>query len=118
FEIEQIAIGQRRRDPSYALLDVRADTPERLRQILETIGDHGAVPVEDSDCRLVEADIAGAFTEGFYSTTNQRTQVRLAGEWIEVDLQEMDCGVAVDPQARRAWCVPMSEVEPGQQYVV
>jgi lysine-ketoglutarate reductase/saccharopine dehydrogenase-like protein (TIGR00300 family) len=74
--------------------------------------------VVDRDCRLVEADIAGAFPEGFYSTTNQRTEIRLGGEWIEVDLQEMDCGIAVDEQAKTARCVPMCEVELGQSYVV
>ena len=30
------------------------------------------------------ADIAGAFPEGFYSTTNQPTQVRLDGRWVDV----------------------------------
>ena len=31
------------------------------------------------------ADMDGAFPEGFYSTTNYRTQVRVGGEWIVVD---------------------------------
>ena len=48
----------------------------------------------------------GAFPEGFYSTTNQRTEVRLGGEWVEVADQEMDCGVVVDrvAQSRPAAC--------------
>ena len=43
----------------------------------------------------------GAFPEGFYSTTNQRTEVRLGGQWIEVADQEMDCGIVVDANAQR-----------------
>ena len=43
----------------------------------------------------------GAFPEGFYSTTNFRTQVRLGGEWIDVEDQEMDCGIVVDPEGGR-----------------
>ena len=42
------------------------------------------------------ADMDGAFPEGFYSTTNYRTQVRLGGEWVDVEDQEMDCGILVD----------------------
>jgi hypothetical protein len=92
FQIEQITVGQARRDPSFAVIAVHAPSAERLAQILADIADHGAVPVDSQDARLVAADIAGAFPEGFYSTTNQRTEVRLAGQWIEVQDQEMDCG--------------------------
>jgi lysine-ketoglutarate reductase/saccharopine dehydrogenase-like protein (TIGR00300 family) len=118
FRIKQISIGQARSDPSFALLEVRAPSAERLREILEAISDHGAVPAADRDCRLVEVDVEGAFPEGFYSTTNQRTEVRLDGHWIEVERQEMDCGIAVDSQQRRAVCVPMSEAVRGQKFVV
>src|SRR2546423_6574049 len=97
FRIEKISIGHDRSDPSYALIEVRAPSAERLQQILADIADHGATPVQSQDARLVAADIAGAFPEGFYSTTNQRTEMRLGGRWMEVQNQEMDCGVLVDP---------------------
>lgn len=118
FEILKFTVGQTRKDPSYALLNVRADTSERLAEILQTIADHGAVPVVDRDCRLVEADMDGAFPEGFYSTTNQRSEVRVAGKWVEVDRQEMDCGVAVDSETLSAVCVAMVDVRQGQKIVV
>lgn len=118
FTIKQIAIGHARSDPSHALVEVRAPSEQRLREILDAIYDHGAVPVVTSDCRLEAADMPGAFPEGFYSTTNQRTEVRIGGEWIEVGLQEMDCGIAVDPSGPTAVCVPMNEVRLGQQIVV
>jgi lysine-ketoglutarate reductase/saccharopine dehydrogenase-like protein (TIGR00300 family) len=60
----------------------------------------------------------GAFPEGFYSTTNQRTEVRSDGHWIEVADQEMDCGVRFDRAKGAAACVPMNEVRAGEQYVV
>ena len=60
----------------------------------------------------------GAFPEGFYSTTNYRTQVRLAGEWIEVEDQEMDCGILVDPEGDAARCVAMTDVRKGDRIVV
>jgi lysine-ketoglutarate reductase/saccharopine dehydrogenase-like protein (TIGR00300 family) len=116
FRIKKITIGQARTDPSFALVEVRAASEERLGEILDQIVDHGAVPTAQQDCHLVPADIDGAFPEGFYSSTNQRTEVRLDGAWIEVQDQEMDCGVAVD--GRTARCVPMCEVARGTTFVV
>lgn len=118
FEILKFTVGQTRKDPSFALLKVHAATAERLAEILRTIADHGAVPVVDRDCRLVEADMDGAFPEGFYSTTNQRTEVRVDGKWIEVARQEMDCGVAVEKENNSAACVAMTDVRRGQLIVV
>ena len=118
FRIKRITIGQNRNDPSYALLEVAAPTADLLQSILAQISDHGATPVELTDCRLVPADMDGAFPEGFYSSTNQRTEVRVGGKWIEVADQEMDCGVALDAAAKTARCVPMSDVIQGTPIVV
>ncbi len=96
FRIGRITIGQARHDPSYALVEVRAESRATLERILAQIADHGAVPTATQDCHLTPADIEGAFPEGFYSTTNQRTEVRLAGEWVPVLDQEMDCGIVVE----------------------
>ncbi|HQU47271.1 MAG TPA: hypothetical protein PK867_30995, partial [Pirellulales bacterium] len=96
FHIKRITIGQARRDPSYALVEVSAPDAEGLAEILSQIADHGAVPTTAHDCQLAAADMDGAFPEGFYSSTNQRTEVRLAGQWFAVADQEMDCGVVVD----------------------
>lgn len=117
FRIKRISIGQARYDPSDALVEVRAPTAEALHEILAQIADHGAVPTTQQDCRLVEADVAGAFPENFYSTTNQRTEIRLGGKWHEVALQEMDCGIVVDPTTSAAQCLPMTDVKLGDQIV-
>jgi lysine-ketoglutarate reductase/saccharopine dehydrogenase-like protein (TIGR00300 family) len=116
FRIKRISIGQARHDPSHALVEVRAETRAALDLILAQIADHGAVPTATRDCNLVKADIAGAFPEGFYSTTNQRTEVRLAGQWVPVGDQEMDCGILVEDRSAR--CVPMNEIKPGDAIVV
>jgi lysine-ketoglutarate reductase/saccharopine dehydrogenase-like protein (TIGR00300 family) len=118
FRIEKISIGHNRSDPSYALIEVRAATESRLQAILAEIADHGATPVNAQNARLVAADIAGAFPEGFYSTTNQRTEIRVGGRWIEVQNQEMDCGIHVHAAAGSAVCRAMTDVKVGEQYVV
>lgn len=118
YESQDVRIGHHRHDPSYVRLEVRAPTEECLETILVAIGQHGAVPVTHHDCRLVAADIAGAFPEGFYASTNEPTEVRIAGHWMPVDRQEMDCGIKVDVAAKRAVCIPMVDVQIGDQIIV
>jgi lysine-ketoglutarate reductase/saccharopine dehydrogenase-like protein (TIGR00300 family) len=118
YVIKDIRIGQRQTDASHARIEVRADSGEKLHEILDAIHDHGAAPVTVRDCQTVAADMDGAFPEGFYSTTNYRTQVRLGGEWIDVEDQEMDCGILVDSEGTAARCVPMADVRVGDHIVV
>jgi hypothetical protein len=140
FRITKITIGQARNDPSYAVVEVTTPSEQRMQRILAQIADHGAVPTTKQDCRLVAADMDGAFPESFYSTTNQRTEIRLDGHWIEAADQEMDCGIVVDkagsmeqgagskkdaadplpapgstPPAPR--CIPMTDVRRGMMIV-
>src|SRR5262245_58664668 len=139
FRIASITIGQNRNDPSYAVIELRTRTPEAMDRIVAMIADHGAVPTTKQDCRLTPADMDGAFPEAFYSTTNQRTEIRIEGHWVSVADQEMDCGIVVegarneergaskkplgtDPLAPRssllaARCVPMIDVRRGMQIV-
>jgi lysine-ketoglutarate reductase/saccharopine dehydrogenase-like protein (TIGR00300 family) len=118
YVIKDIRIGQRQEDTSHARIEVRAPSGDKLREILDAIHDHGAVPVADRDCTTVAADMNGAFSEGFYSTTNYRTQIRVNGEWIDVEDQEMDCGILVDAEGTSARCVPMTDVRVGDRLVV
>lgn len=118
FVIKDIRVGQHQEDTSYARIEVRAATAEKLRGILDAIHDHGAVPVADRDCTIVAADMNGAFPEGFYSTTNYRTQIRINGEWLDVEDQEMDCGILVDVEGTSARCIPMADVRQGDRIVV
>jgi lysine-ketoglutarate reductase/saccharopine dehydrogenase-like protein (TIGR00300 family) len=118
YELKDIQVGQRSVDPSYARIQVKAKTEAELEDILEQIHDHGATTVAADDCLTQSADIAGAFPEGFYSTTNHHTQVRLRGEWVDVDFIEMDCGIVVSSDQQQAVCTPMIDVKPGDAVVV
>ena len=118
YVIKEIRLGQRQVDPSFARIEVRADSAERLDEILDAIHDHGAVSTTDRDCAYEKADIDGAFPENFYSTTNYRTEVRLAGHWVEVEDQEMDCGIVLDLAEKKARCIAMVHVKKGDPIVV
>jgi lysine-ketoglutarate reductase/saccharopine dehydrogenase-like protein (TIGR00300 family) len=118
FEIRECKIGVHRSDPSYARIAISADSHEVLGAILGDLVEHGASPVHPEDATVVPADIEGAFPDGFYSTTNQQTQVRQNGRWLNVDDQEMDCGIVVDRSAGKARCISMSRVALGMPIVV
>ena len=118
FEIRECTIGARRIDPSYARIAIRAGSEAPVEEIVGDLVAHGATPVQAEDARTVAADISAAFPDDFYSTTNERTQVRIGGKWVDVADQEMDCGIAVDLSARSARCVAMTDVAPGMAIVV
>ncbi|WP_337174183.1 TIGR00300 family protein [Paludisphaera sp.] len=118
FEIHECKIGARRADPSYARIEIRGDTPEKVAEIIADLVEHGASPVHAQDARVEPADVASAFPVDFYSTTNQKTQVRVGGRWIDVEDQEMDCGILLDERAGRARCIPMVHVKLGDPIVV
>lgn len=118
YVLKDIRIGQRQNDASFACIEVRAGSNELLHEILDVIHDHGAVPTTSQDATTVPADMDGAFPEKFYSTTSFRTQVRLGGDWIELEDQEMDCGILVDPEGGAARCIPMALVHKGDMIIV
>jgi lysine-ketoglutarate reductase/saccharopine dehydrogenase-like protein (TIGR00300 family) len=118
FEIRECKIGVHRTDPSYARIAIEADSHETLAEILGDLVEHGASPIHPEDATIVAADIAGAFPNGFYSTTSQATQIRIKGRWITVADQEMDCGIVVDRDTAEARCIPMARVELGMPIVV
>jgi len=118
FVLKDVKIGGRQSDPSHARIEVRASSAAVLEEILDAIHDHGATPVNAQDCTFVPADMAGAFPENFYSTTSFRTQVRLGGEWVEVEDQEMDCGILIDAEGAAARCIAMADVRTGDHIVV
>ena len=68
--------------------------------------------------RLEAAPADGVFPEGFYSTTNLETFVRLDGRWVPVGRPEMDLGVKVDIAGGTAVTVAMADVRAGDMFVV
>lgn len=118
YHIETLRLGEKQDDASFARIEVRADTTAKLDEILAEIHAHGAVPTNPSDCVTLAADMEGAYPDGFYCSTNFRTQVRANGEWIDVRDQEMDCGIALAADGRSARCLPMTDVRIGDRIIV
>jgi lysine-ketoglutarate reductase/saccharopine dehydrogenase-like protein (TIGR00300 family) len=115
YEVLSFEIGKTHQDPSFARIQVWAADEQSLQKLLRRLHRDGAVPVDLGEAALKPADIDGAFPEGFYSTTNLPTQVRVGGSWITVENPEMDCGIVVEGD--RAFTLPMVDVRKGQMVV-
>lgn len=119
YEIRRFEIGKTHDETSHAEILVRAPDEERLQRVLHEVQQHGAV-ISQENAELQPTLQDGVFPEGFYSTTNLETFVRIEGNWLPVERIEMDCGVRVTRTGSgwRAECVPLHRVKQGEMVVV
>jgi len=118
FDIQEIRVGRRKSEPSYARLEIRATSPELLDRLVQHARRIGATVPAMEQVRTEPAPADGVFPEGFYSTTNLETLVRLDGGWVRVANPEMDLGIVVDWEARTARNCAIADVKKGEQVVV
>lgn len=117
--VEQFDIGHGSNDPSYARIDVSADDEDTLQRILMRLQTHGVNQVDPGEAQVQLAETDGVFPDGFYSSTNLETQVRLDGHWVQVLNPEMDCGLLVVGEGGETGVrtLPMSDVRSGTRIV-
>jgi lysine-ketoglutarate reductase/saccharopine dehydrogenase-like protein (TIGR00300 family) len=116
FEVEQFRIGRTNDDPSYLRLRVEAPDAEAMRRLLEDLLGLGCSPVEAGDVEWSETTADRCAPETFYSTTNHRTLVRLAGQWVPVENQRMDALIVLTGSG--AYCRRLRDVRAGDRVVV
>lgn len=118
FEVEEMHIGRRKDEPSYARMQVLAPDETVLRALLSELQQLGATIVREQDARTERVEQTGVLPDDFYSTTNLPTQVRVNGRWVDVEHIEMDVAIVIDRQAGQALSCPMHEVQVGDEVVV
>ncbi len=116
FQVQEIDIGKRKRDQSYARLLVKGKDKKHLDKILETIYREGATSKSQKNIRLKKSPKNYVMPDNFYSTTNNHTQVFHKGKWIQVENMMMDKCIVV--KGNRASCVPVRDVKKGDQIIV
>lgn len=119
FQVKKFRIGENSADPSLIELILQAPSPDALAQALGECKPFGA-EFSFANAETAEADQDGVLPEGFYSTTNFTTQVRIDDHWVEVENIEMDCGIRVwrDGDRWRAETRPMHAARVGDRFVV
>lgn len=118
FKIDEIKIGKKRADQSFARIEVSAETNEALDELILRLRQHGAEVIDRANVQLAAAPADGVFPDDFYVTTNQQTFVRLNGKEIEVQPAMMNSAIALDRNKRRARAVKFFDVKKGNEIVV
>lgn len=118
FETLTFEVGRTNEDVSVAEMRVKARSEEHLEELLGSVQLFGVVPVHPEDAMLAPVPCDGVLPEGFYSTTNLETAVRIRGRWVRVENPEMDLGIRVDLEAGTAETVPMADTREGELFVV
>jgi lysine-ketoglutarate reductase/saccharopine dehydrogenase-like protein (TIGR00300 family) len=118
FDLEEIRVGRRKDETSFARLQITAETDSQLECILTALQALGAVLVSQHDVRAEPAPCDGAVPNEFYSTTHMPTQVRLNCRWVDVEDTEMDLVIVVDRKQSKARMVPMASVRQNDPIVV
>jgi lysine-ketoglutarate reductase/saccharopine dehydrogenase-like protein (TIGR00300 family) len=115
YVIDHFDVGHEASDPSRATIVVTAEDDEALQRLLMRLQTRGVNQVHPGEASVSVADLDGVFPDGFYSTTNLATKIRIGGKWLDVENPEMDCGLIVDGE--RVYTLPMSDVRIGMNVV-
>lgn len=119
FSMRRFRVGEFADQPTLVELFLTAPDLATMRKALEASAPLGAL-FSMEEVTLVEADRDGVLPEGFYSTTNFSTHIHVAGNFVEVENLEMDCGIRVwqEEGLYRAATCPMHRVRKGDRLVV
>ena len=118
FTIEELKVGQHKTDTSLCRMEIVATSAAQLDRIVRRARSLGATAESEQPARVERVTHEGVFPEGFYSTSNLPTEVLLDDRWVAVEQMEMDCAIAVDKKAGRAWCIVFQGAKPGMEVVI
>jgi len=116
FEVQEISIGKKKNDQSYARLLVQGKNQKHLDEILDLVYREGATAKSQKAVLLKSASKNMLMPENFYSTTNNNTQIFYKSRWINVDNMMMDKCIVV--KGNKATCVPIREIKKGDKIIV
>ncbi len=115
FEVLTFQIGRTNDEYSRLTLKITAPDETALTALVEALIPLGCHAAIEQDALVRDNDRDGAALEDFYSTTNQRTQVRIGGHWLEVDRQRMDAALVIT--AAGAECRKLRDLRRGDRIV-
>lgn len=115
FEVQHFEIGRTNEEFSRLRLKVTAESRAALERLVEALIPFGCHAAEEHDALVRPADRDACVPDDFYSTTNQRTQVRVNRAWIEVQHQRMDAVIVVSGMS--ASCYKLRDVKAGDRIV-
>jgi lysine-ketoglutarate reductase/saccharopine dehydrogenase-like protein (TIGR00300 family) len=115
YEILKFDIGRTNDDPSRIEMRISAPDAHQLDELLQQLTTWGCHPLRERDALVRPAEKDRCVPDDFYSTTNHRTQVRVAGRWPEVEKQRMDAVIVIENG--RPVCRKLRDVKTGDAIV-
>jgi lysine-ketoglutarate reductase/saccharopine dehydrogenase-like protein (TIGR00300 family) len=117
YVIDKVELGKQAADLSGARFKLTAPDEDVLQRLVMRLQTHGANLVDPGQAVLERVERDGVFPDGFYSTTNLETWVRVDGRWVEVANPEMDCGLVVEGEgdAITVRTIPMVDARAGMR---
>lgn len=116
FNVQEIEIGKKKKDQSFARLLITGKNQKHLDEILQSVYRLGAVSKIQQQITLKKSPKNCVMPDYFYSTTNNHTQIFHKGKWIPVENMMMDKCIVL--KGNRAFCVPVRDVKKDDQIIV
>jgi lysine-ketoglutarate reductase/saccharopine dehydrogenase-like protein (TIGR00300 family) len=116
YEVTNLEIGRLRTDDSELELEVAASDQASFDLLRADLMSLGLSELDTDDAEWQVVDLDGTAPDGFYSTTNLVTEVRVGGQWLLVTRQRMDATI-VD-EGGIPVCVKLRDLKKGQRVVV
>ena len=115
YEILKFDIGRTNDDRSRIEMRISASDAQQLDELLQQLTTWGCHPVRERNALLKPAEKDRCVPDDFYSTTNHRTHVRVAGQWREVEKQRMDAVIVIE--SGRPFCRKLRDINAGDSIV-
>jgi lysine-ketoglutarate reductase/saccharopine dehydrogenase-like protein (TIGR00300 family) len=117
FVVSEFVLGTTNTEVSRVVLEVRANSEALLDNVLDCLVGLGFYTDAVGQLVLKRASKAGAVPDGFYSSTNNPTEVYLSGKWRRVSKQRMDACIVVSEDRKSSECRKLRSVEKGDWIV-
>jgi lysine-ketoglutarate reductase/saccharopine dehydrogenase-like protein (TIGR00300 family) len=116
YRVLRLDIGKHRQDESQVELEVTAPSAKAFERLRADLMSLGLSETETQDAKFGVVDRDGTAPDGFYSSTNLATEVRIDGDWVPVQNQRMDATLVNEDGVVR--CVKLRDLKKGQRIVV
>ena len=114
YSVLELSVGKQKDDSSHARVRIVAESEDQLAEIVRQCQALGAELLSAGDVRTAPCPMDGVLPDGFYSSTNFPTEVKLGGEWTPVADIEMDVAIVVDRAKGSSRALPMAAVRKGE----
>jgi lysine-ketoglutarate reductase/saccharopine dehydrogenase-like protein (TIGR00300 family) len=115
FEVVDFTIGRTNDEYSRLKMRVNATSAVAMQDLLEELLTFGCRTAGETDAAVQPAPADGCAPDDFYSTSNHRTWVRHAGQWLEVERQRMDAAIGISDG--HAICRKLRDLRAGDSVV-